>query len=84
MWEKRIFTLTFDHLEFYETFSDLFSDENQLGLILFFKKMPLHVASNNNKEKTLGVFIPLDLEGHFKTNYSEQADFLEEFPVVFE
>lgn len=29
-------------------------------------------------------FIPLDLEGRFKANYSEQADFLEEFPVGFE
>lgn len=39
VWENRIFTFTFDHLEFYQTFSDLFSDagvKNQLGLILFF------------------------------------------------
>lgn len=59
MWENPIFAFAFDHLEFYETFSDLFSDTgviNQLRLILcFFKKLPLHVASNNNKQKTLGV-----------------------------
>lgn len=35
-------------------------------------------------KRRLWGFIPLDLEGHFKTNYSEQADFLEEFPVAFE
>lgn len=89
MWENPIFAFAFDHLEFYETFSDFFSDAgviNQLGLILcvFFKKncpcMLLPIIIN----RRLWGFIPLDLEGRFKANYSEQADFLEEFPVGFE
>lgn len=47
----------------------------------FFFLMPLHVTSNYYKEKTLRIFIPLDIEGPYKTNYSKQADFLEEFSV---
>lgn len=42
----------------------------------------------NNKNKKLRVCILVDLEGHFKCyfehNYSMQAAFLEEFPLMFE